>query len=236
MTLPSFLYRGESYLAVDKPPGQLVIPGREGRTGSSLHERLEASLGKKLWVVHRIDRDTSGVLLFALDATAHRALSRAFEAGQIEKRYLALVRGLWGEERLVEKALLPARRGRMRVAGQGEVGKAAATRVRTVEAFAEASLVEALPLTGRTHQIRVHLADSGHPLLVDHQYGEPGPLLAREVGGVGDEVVLARTPLHAASLRLPPIGDDDARELQAPLSHDMAQAIELLRGTCAATH
>ncbi len=99
--------------------------------------------------------------------------------------------------------------------------------MRPLETFAHATLVECEPLTGRTHQIRVHLADAGHPLLVDHQYGRAAPLTAKDLGGEGDEVVLARTPLHAKSLQLK--GHGEALEVEAPLPADMARALELLR-------
>ncbi|WP_225409221.1 RluA family pseudouridine synthase [Stigmatella hybrida] len=223
------LHEGAGLLVVDKPPGMLVIPGRaEGE--SSLREALEAQLRRKVFVVHRLDRDTSGVLVFALDAERHRALSVAFEAGQVRKRYLALVEGRVEAPRLVDAALVPARKGRMRQARPEEAGKPSRTRIRPVETFARASLVEAEPLTGRTHQIRVHLLGQGHPLLVDHQYGRAEPLTQRELGGEGDAVVLSRTPLHAARLEWPALPGVEAGAVEAPLPEDMAQALTLLRG------
>jgi 23S rRNA-/tRNA-specific pseudouridylate synthase len=98
-----------------------------------------------------------------------------------------------------------------------------------VETFAHASLVEAEPLTGRTHQIRVHLLELGHPLLVDHQYGRAEPLTEKDLGGTGDAVVLARTPLHAARLEWPSLPGVEARAFEASLPEDMARALELLR-------
>lgn len=223
------LHEGAGLLVVAKPAGVLVIPGR-GEGEPSLREQLEAQLRRKVFVVHRLDRDTSGVLVFALDAERHRALSVAFEGGQVRKRYMALVEGRVEAPQLVDAALVPARKGRMRVARPGEQGKPSRTRVRPVETFARASLVEAEPLTGRTHQIRVHLLSLGHPLLVDHQYGREEPLTARELGGEGDAVVLARTPLHAARLEWPALPGVEARAVEAPLAEDMARALELLRG------
>jgi RluA family pseudouridine synthase len=221
------LHEGAGLLVVAKPAGMLVIPGREG--GSSLREQLEEQRGSKVFVVHRLDRDTSGVLVFALDAERHRVLSQAFESGQVKKRYRALVEGRVEVPQLVDAALTPGRKGRMRVARPGEQGKPSRTRVRPVETFARASLVEAEPLTGRTHQIRVHLLHMGHPLLVDHQYGRAEPLTERELGGNGDAVVLARTPLHAARLEWPSLPGVEAQAFEVPLPEDMAQALELLR-------
>lgn len=231
MTAPAVLHEDPSVLAVDKPAGRLVIPGRSGGE-RSLREELEERHGR-LWVVHRLDRGTSGVLLFARTAEAHRALNLAFDRGEPRKRYLALVRGSLPAERRVDLAVAPARRGRMRPARPGDPrGKRALTVFRPVEAFpargwagGALSLVEALPETGRTHQIRVHLAAEGIPLAVDPDYGEEEPLR-----GPAGEVLLDRTPLHAARIELRhPAGG--ALVVVAPLPADVARAIEALRGS-----
>jgi tRNA pseudouridine32 synthase/23S rRNA pseudouridine746 synthase len=222
------LFEGGGVLVVDKPPGVPVIPGRDG--GPSLREALESRRGQKVFVVHRLDRDTSGVLVFALDAAVHRALCVAFEAGQVALAHLALVEGRVEAPRLVDVPLVAARKGRMRVARPGDThGKASRTRVRPVETFERASLVEAEPLTGRTHQIRVHLLSLGHPLLVDHQYGREAPMTEKDLGGAGDAVVLARTPLHAARAEWPALPGVEPRAVEAPLPEDMQRARELLR-------
>lgn len=228
MTDVRILFEGAGLLVVDKPAGMLVIPGR-GEGAPSLRELLEAKRGRKVFVVHRLDRDTSGVLVFALDAERHRALSMAFEAGKVHKRYLALVEGRMEAPQLIDAALAPARKNRMRVARPGEEGKDSRTQVRPVETFARASLVEAEPLTGRTHQIRVHLLHVGHPLLFDHQYGRDTPLTEKDLGGAGDTAVLSRTPLHAARIEWPALPGVEARTVEAPLPEDMARAAALLR-------
>ncbi len=224
------LYEDSDLLAVDKPAGRLVIPGR-GTGERSLREDLEAVHGK-LWVVHRLDRGTSGVLLFARSAPVHRTLNLAFDRGEPRKHYLALVRGAPPAERRIEIAIAPARRGRMRPARRDDPrGKASATLVRLLEAFPGAAwaggpiaLVEALPETGRTHQIRVHLAWAGFPLAIDPDYGDAAPL--QRPGG---EVLLARTPLHAARLELRHPVKGDALILEAPMPADMQAAVEALR-------
>jgi RluA family pseudouridine synthase len=212
-----FLHRGDRFIAIDKPPGVAVIPGRGEATTPSIREQLEAELKRKIYVVHRLDRDTSGVLLFALDAETHRALSMAFEANEIQKRYLALVEGRLELPVEISAALVPARRGRMRVARPSELGKAALTSVRPVELLRAATLVEAAPKTGRTHQIRVHLAHAGHPLLFDHQYGKT------------ESTLIKRTPLHAASLELPARIKLTPAKIDSPMPADMAEALIALR-------
>ena len=223
------LWSGDGLVAVDKPAGVPVIPGRSESGAQPLRAQLETQLGRPLWVVHRLDRDTSGVLLFAFDAVTHRAASLAFEQGRADKRYLALVSPPLAEPLRVDAALVPARRARMRVAGQGEAGKPAVTELAPVETFGDVALVEARPLTGRTHQIRLHLRHAGAPLLVDSQYGRPEPVTERRLGGASDAVVLARTPLHAARLVVPAGEGLPAVDVSAPLPADMARALALLR-------
>jgi tRNA pseudouridine32 synthase/23S rRNA pseudouridine746 synthase len=224
------LFADAHLLAVDKPAGRLVIPGR-GRDETSLREELEREHGK-LWVVHRLDRGTTGVLVFARSADAHRTLNLAFDRGEPRKRYVALVRGHPPAERRIEVPIAPARRGRMRPARPGDPrGKPSATVVRLLEAFplrpwagGALALVEALPETGRTHQIRVHLAAAGFPLAVDPDYGDDGPLR-----GPRAELLLERTPLHAASLELGHPAHRRPLLLEAPLPADLRAAVETLR-------
>ncbi|MEW5737479.1 MAG: RNA pseudouridine synthase [Myxococcota bacterium] len=212
-------------VAVDKPAGLLVIPGRAEEGGPCARDLLAAQLGERVWVCHRIDRDTSGVLVFATTAEAHRAANEAFERGAVKKRYVALVEGRVAAALDLDVELTEARKGKMRPVRPGEKGKPSRTLVRPRELFAAASLVEAEPLTGRQHQIRVHLKSAGHPLLFDHQYGRKAPLTAKDLGGAGDEVVLDRTPLHAEALEAPELG----LSVTAPLPEDLRRCVELLR-------
>jgi tRNA pseudouridine32 synthase/23S rRNA pseudouridine746 synthase len=227
---PVVLHEDAHVLVVDKPAGRLVIPGR-GTTERSLREELEEGYGR-LFVVHRLDRGTSGVLLFARTAQAHRALNLAFDRGEPKKRYVALVRGVPAPERRVELAIAPARRGRMRPARPHDPrGKLATTVFRLLEqlpvrpwAAGPLALVEALPETGRTHQIRVHLASIGLPLAVDPDYAQAAPLL-----GAGGEVLIARTPLHAARIEVAHPGGGGLLAVEAPLPADLSAAVEALR-------
>jgi RluA family pseudouridine synthase len=197
-----------SWVAVEKPAGMPVIPGRTGE-GRCVRDVLRDQLKREVWVVHRLDRDTSGVLLFALDAPTHRTLSMAFEGRDVKKRYLALVEGRVEQPLDLDFPIESGRKGRMRV---GPNGKPSRTRVEPVELFAKASLVACEPLTGRTHQIRVQLSHVGHPLLFDHQYqhGEQSTLIAR-------------TPLHASRVEW------NGLTVESPLPKDMADALDALR-------
>jgi tRNA pseudouridine32 synthase / 23S rRNA pseudouridine746 synthase len=212
-------------VAIDKPPGLLVIPGRALDDQTCARDLLATQLGCPVWVCHRLDRDTSGVVLFATDAKTHRTVSMTWDEQRVSKRYLALVEGRLAAPLDIDLPLGEGRKGKVRVAIAGEESKASRTLVRVREAFTRASLVECEPLTGRQHQIRVHLKAKGHPLLFDHQYGRKAPLTERDLGGTSDQVVLQRTPLHAAWLAISSL----AFEVEAPLPKDMERAVEVLR-------
>ena len=214
------LHRSPTWIAVEKPSGVLVIPGRGEGDRVCLRDEISQQLQQRVWVVHRLDRETSGILVLALDAATHRALSIAFEAGRIEKKYWALVRGSVLQPLDLAFALVEGRRHRMRPARAGERGKRARTLVRPIEVFRHASLIEAQPITGRTHQIRVHLAQAGHPLLAD-------PVYAREA--VEPQGLIARMPLHAFRVSIHGIAGLDDQEIETPMPQDMKGALARLR-------
>lgn len=221
------LLRDERVLVLDKPPGLLSVPGR-GETGPSARSLVE-ELAPSALPVHRLDRDTSGVLLFALDREAHRALNQAFESRRAVKTYLALVRGDLPGPVECDLPLAEGRKGGMRVAAAGEESQPAQTGFEPLERFGAATWVGCRPKTGRTHQLRVHLAALGHPLLVDPRYGDEGPVRAEALcAGAGEAIVLSRTPLHAAALRVPhPAGG--WLEVESPLPADLSACLSLLR-------
>ncbi|MBI4349685.1 MAG: RluA family pseudouridine synthase [Elusimicrobia bacterium] len=211
----AILYQDERLLAVDKPSGVLVVPGRGGGSAAPLAATLGETLGLRLFVVHRLDRDTSGVLLFAKDAGTHRALCAKFESREARKTYLAAVAGKWGKPRLLEEPIRQFGSGR---SGVSLDGKPSATEVREVDGFGErASLVEASPKTGRRHQVRVHLYAAGHPVLGDPLYGKPGEWSKRA----------PRLMLHASRLSFELDGKPFAA--QAPMPPDFTMFLSELR-------
>ena len=217
------LYRDEAVLAVDKPSGVLTVPGRapskEGEP-APLWAQVQGVAADAL-PVHRLDRETSGVVLFALGTAAQRALSSSLEDRKAEKIYLALVRGDLPAEVRCDLALHEARAGGMRVARPGEVGgKPSRTDFTPLERFGSYTWVRCRPHTGRTHQIRVHLAALGHPLAIDARYGDAGPL---------PEWGLARLALHAASIRVPHPDGERWLLVESPLPDDLQQALHRLR-------
>ena len=240
------LYRDDLVLVADKPAGLLTVPGR-GDTSTPL-SALVRELAPDALPVHRLDRDTSGAVVFALTRAAHRALNAVFEGRRVEKTYLALCLGAVPSQ-TIDLPLCPARRSGMRVAENHEKGALPArTEVAPKERYgapgsgepasrcASLTLCELRPRTGRTHQLRVHLAAVGHPLLVDPRYGQGGghdrPVTAGELwAGAPDpaQTVLARTPLHASALRLPHPSGKGWLQVESPLPEDFARCLELLR-------
>ncbi len=228
------LYEDRDVLAVAKPAGVVVIPARHEEASLSLRKRLEEARGEALWVVHRIDRDTSGVVLFARNAAAHRALSLAFEGRRVAKTYLALTRGaLTPPEGTLDVALHPARKGKMRPALAGEPGALEAVtdyllRESWRTAVGDVSLVELRPRTGRQHQLRVHLRAVGAPLLVDPLYGRAQRVTARELG-LDVDVAVERLTLHALAIEAPRPDGGGVLRLEAPLEADLAALVAALR-------
>ena len=215
------LHDDGALVAVVKPPGEPVIAARGEPASDCLQKRLERQLGRRIYIVHRIDKDASGVVLFALDATAHRAASLAFERRKVEKEYVAFVAGVLtpGDGRL-DVPLHSARRGKTRPARPGEPGaQAAVTEYATRKTWrlggAAVSLVEARPQTGRHHQLRVHLRSAGTPILFDPLYGK-GRMPEALAG-----TPCARLALHARRLELGPEGANRQLSIEAPLPTDL---------------
>jgi RluA family pseudouridine synthase len=225
------LHQDDQVLAVDKPAGLLTIPGR-GFDAPALSEQVRAIVPEAL-PVHRLDRDTSGVVLFAVTREAHRALNAAFESRRAEKTYVALVRGDLSRPQRINASLREPRGGRVRVAADDEPrGRAAQTAVEPKERFGGYTFCSCRPRTGRTHQIRVHLALIGHPLACDPRYGDDRKLRVGDLwSGAPDpaSVVLDRTPLHAAALRIPHPRGRGWLWIESPLPDDIARCLDLLR-------
>ncbi|MGZ3453679.1 MAG: RluA family pseudouridine synthase [Polyangiales bacterium] len=168
---PKVLFEDRDMLAVDKPEGLSSIPERDLAVPSA-QKLLEEERREKLFIVHRLDKEVSGLLVFARNAETHRALSIAFEQRRVRKTYLAVARGvLEGEEGLIDKPIAEFGSGRMGV--HETRGKMSQTEWKVIRRLHDATLVEAHPITGRRHQIRVHFYAIGHALLGDPRYG-PG--------------------------------------------------------------
>ncbi len=167
MTIP-VLYETADYLAVDKPETVASIPERQSGTDSVL-QILQRDRGEKLFVVHRLDKEVSGVLVFARNAVAHRHLNRQFDGRAVRKDYLAAVHGVIAAPGgSIRNPIRQFGSGRM---GVDDRGKPAETDYDVLERWPSATLVKVFPRTGRRHQIRVHFYSIGHPVVGDRRYG-----------------------------------------------------------------
>jgi RluA family pseudouridine synthase len=210
------IYEDEHLLVVDKPAGIPVLPDGWEKDAPYLVESLEEQFGK-IFIVHRLDKITSGVMVFARDAETHRALNIQFETHEAQKTYHAIVEGnpRWDER--VAKHPLRANVGhKHRTMVDDKNGKPSETRFRVIKRYREAALIEAQPLTGRTHQIRVHAYALGYPLVGDVLYGAQGPYR------------MARPMLHAQTLSFIHPATNERMKFTASHPPDFAEALKQL--------
>lgn len=219
------LYEDKYLLVLNKPAGIAVHGGSGLSYGVIEALRVLRPEEKQLELVHRLDRETSGCLLVAKRRSALRILHELLRSNQVDKCYLALLAGQWQRKRAnVDAPLLKnTLQGGERVVRVDPEGKPALTRFRLLERLPDATLVEAKPVTGRTHQIRVHALHLGHPILGDSKYGdERRNRVCREQG-------LRRLFLHAASIRFRWPGEDRDQYIEAPLEPELEQFLVALR-------
>lgn len=226
------LWADEFILAVNKPAGLLTLPDGYRPDAPHVRRLLEPVWGR-LWIVHRLDRDTSGALVLARSAAAHRSLNAQFQEHLVQKTYHALTVGdpPW-EKQAIEMPLRVDADRQHRTRVDLRSGKYALTRVKVLERFGSLSLIEALPVTGRTHQVRVHLAAAGFPIAGDPLYGRVNGLRQRGVfQAEAGQIALQRIALHAFSLGIHHPDDGGWRLIQAPYPPDFAAMLSALRGS-----
>ena len=234
------LYEDEHIIAVNKPPGMVVHPARGHWSGTlasalSFHFRQLSSAGgpTRPGIVHRLDRDTSGVMVVAKTDPMHYALAAQFENRLAEKEYFAITAGVPDRDRdIIEQpiGIHPQQREKMAIRPGHSTSRGATTFYEVVERFAGFAAVRVLPKTGRTHQIRVHLAHIGCPVLCDKLYGGRSSVSRRELVRGGDEtVVLARQALHAQRIKLSHPATGEPIEFIAPLPADISHVLNVLR-------
>jgi 23S rRNA pseudouridine1911/1915/1917 synthase len=241
------LYEDEHLIAVNKPPGMVVHPARGHWSGTlasalSYHFRQLSSVGgpTRPGIVHRLDRDTSGVMVVAKTDPMHYALAAQFEARTTEKEYFAVTAGVPDRDRdIVEQpiGIHPHQREKMAVRAGHSTSREATTFYEVQERFTGFAAVKVLPKTGRTHQIRVHLAHIGCPVLCDKLYGGRASITRGELRRAfrrapqpgDDEVVLNRQALHAQRIKLAHPATGEPVEFTAPLPEDMQHVLDVLR-------
>lgn len=221
------------FVAVNKPSGLLSIPDRMG-VEISLKDLLKQKYGQ-IYTVHRLDKDTSGIIIFAKNETSHKALSALFESREMEKFYLGLVQGqMMNTSGSIDAAIMehPGKTTKMMTHVKG---KPSLTDYEVQEQFRLYSWVRFQIHTGRTHQIRVHMQHIGHSIVCDEIYGDPKPFLLSSIkknfklAKVAEEEkpILSRLALHSSQLNFMYEGVDYA--LEAPLPKDLRAVLQQLK-------
>jgi RluA family pseudouridine synthase len=231
------LIEDEHLIAVRKPAGQLVVADRFGLEKNVLLHQVGAYLrekghkpddtGRDLYPVHRLDRDTSGVVLFAKHHEAHRKLSMMFEGREVKKLYWALACGspAWDSCRSeVPLSRAEGKKGRGRALVDLQKGKEAITDFSVRERLGRVSWIEARPLTGRLHQIRVHLRILGHPIIFDEAYWD-----ATWKAEILTHLPAQRMPLHARGISFPHPYSGKTMEIECPMDEDMRALLQKLQ-------
>jgi 23S rRNA pseudouridine1911/1915/1917 synthase len=229
------LRQDDDLLVIDKPPGMPVHPGAGRRDGTLANALLHASAGRlstlggpeRPGIVHRLDMDTSGVIVVARNDRAHRVLSDQFARRLTDKEYVAIVEGEPPDEGTVDQPIGRHPRDRKKMAIVREGGRHAVSHFTVVERFLwkkeRFALVRVRIETGRTHQIRVHMAHAGHPVVADATYGR------RDSLEDGDTTLIARQALHAARLAFDQPTTGERIVCEAPLPEDMTRTLAALR-------
>ncbi|HVG16028.1 MAG TPA: RluA family pseudouridine synthase [Chitinophagaceae bacterium] len=226
------LYEDDHLVAINKPSGILTIPDRMGNV--SLKNYLQRAY-PEIFTVHRLDKDTSGVVVFAKNEGAHKELSQLFEGREVEKKYLGLVLGNFADEKgTIDEGIMehPVIKGKMVV---NKKGKPSLTDYEVIEKFRFFSWVQFQIHTGRTHQIRVHMKHAGHPVVCDETYGDGKPVLLSTLkkkfnlskNEEEERPILGRLALHSHQLKFKLANRD--YDLEAPLPKDLKACLQQLR-------
>jgi 23S rRNA pseudouridine955/2504/2580 synthase/23S rRNA pseudouridine1911/1915/1917 synthase len=228
------IFENDHFIVINKPPGLLSIPDREGKE-ISLKQMLQEKY-EQIFTVHRLDRETSGIIVFAKEPETHKFLSLAFEERAMEKYYVGIVSGtLPDKQKTIDAPIAEntVKRGHMIIHKRG---KPAITDYEVLEEFGKFSLLQFRIHTGRTHQIRVHMQYIGHPLVCDELYGDGLPVKISSFKRnyklskheEEEKPILARTGLHAQRLHFTDMEGND-HDLQAEVPKDMRALLQQLR-------
>jgi 23S rRNA pseudouridine1911/1915/1917 synthase len=233
-TLLNIIKETDQFIVLNKPAGLLSIPDREGKD-ISLKSLLQDAYGE-IFTVHRLDRDTSGIIVFAKTAEEHQFLSKSFEDRTVEKYYSGIVNGTLAEKKGTVEVTMMQHPGKMGIMIVDRKGKNSITDYEVMEEFGKYSLMQFRIHTGRTHQIRLHMQYLGHSIVCDETYGDGQPILVSSIrrkfklskSEFEERPILARLGLHAQKL----IFDDQAGnhyELEAEMPKDMRALLQQLR-------
>lgn len=228
------VFQNEHFIALNKPAGLLSIPDRFGKD-PSLKTMLQDQFGK-IFTVHRLDKETSGLIVFAKDEAIHKVLSQKFEGRDVEKYYLGLVQGTMMNKKGTIDVPIMEHPGKTTLMMTHKKGKPSVTDFEVLEEFGNFSLVQFQIHTGRTHQIRVHMKHLGHTIVCDNLYGDGQPVLLSAIkrkynlskNELEERPILNRLALHSFQLKFKD-ADGNLHELEAPIAKDMKALMQQLR-------
>lgn len=230
----SIIFENEDFIVVDKSSGLLSIPDREGDE-ISLKRLLRDKYGE-IYTVHRLDRDTSGIIVFAKNEATHKYLSQAFEDRTVEKYYEGIVKGSLSEKEKTIDAPIAQNTVKKTLMIIHKRGKESVTDYKVIEEFGKFSRLEFRIHTGRTHQIRLHMQYVGHPIVCDQLYGDGEPVMLSSIkknfnlakSELEERPLLNRLALHARRLKFK---DKNGKsfEFESPLPKDLSAVLQQLR-------
>jgi 23S rRNA pseudouridine1911/1915/1917 synthase len=235
-TLLNIIKETDQFIVLNKPPGLLSIPDREGKD-ISLKSLLQDAYGE-IFTVHRLDRDTSGIIVFAKTAEEHQFLSKSFEDRTVEKYYAGIVNGTLSEKKGTVEVTMMQHPGKMGIMIVDRKGKNSITDYEVIEEFGKYSLMQFRIHTGRTHQIRLHMQYLGHSIVCDETYGDGQPIMVSSIrrkfklskSEFEERPILARLGLHAQKLKFQDQAGN-SYELEAEMPKDMRALLQQLRKT-----
>ena len=233
------LYEDKDIILLNKPAGLVVHPGAGNPNGTLVNgliyhfAQISSSKSLRPGIVHRLDKDTSGIMVVAKNDLSHSKLSKQFSLRTVKKNYIALVWGLLGKPQgIINSPIIRHKKDRT-LFSIGEKGRASETYYRLVEQFEHLALVELFPKTGRTHQLRVHLASIGHPIFSDKSYGGGEKKIKGFVPDISRKYskllqLLSRQALHAMTLEFDHPVTGERQSFLAPLPEDIGNIINYL--------
>lgn len=227
----TILHQEEDFVVVVKPAGYLSIPDRFNEKRPCMSKWLENHLNQQVFTVHRLDFNTSGLMIFALNAETHKYFNTLFQKNKINKNYLAIVEGKPDQERSIDISIRESNthKGKMETHVDG---KKAFTSFKKLEQFKDVALLDVSIKTGRTHQIRIHLCAIGHPILADELYGSTKVITLKQLkpkfNGEANPLI-RRTALQAHTISFIHPKTEALVSYEAPLPKDFAVCLKLLR-------
>jgi len=230
-----FLYEDDDIVIISKPAGVYTIPDRYDRTAFNLADLLKKKYGK-IYTVHRLDRDTSGIMVFAKTAEAHRDLNQQFLEQKVNKIYHIIIAGVLRQDELDVDIPISENPGKKGLSMPTARGKASLTKLKVLERFRMATFCECNLVTGRHHQIRVHCSAIGYPLLVDEHYGHNTEFLLSSIKRrynlkkkTEEQPVIDRITMHAYELGFTHPGTKDNISFKSEYPRDFAALLQVLR-------